>query len=169
MPRSLLSWVIWTLEASGCLSRTSLFSTTWPGTSRVAPFPTWVQPQRVGCTSEPVGRWRDQTEIPWQGVDNRTPSSWSSRGHTPNWPGYQAELSRQPHGASWSAEQTQGTSEGPWGRFRWHPGTTYTAQPGVPALTCCPGMYTHSYSWTLPTLPPAQTTTTTSVLPFPTL
>lgn len=69
--------------------------------------------------------------------------SWPSGGHSPSQPGYQAELCRQLPGASQGAEQTRGTGEGSWGRFRWRSWTTYTAQPGAPALPCCPKMFTH--------------------------
>lgn len=168
MPRSLLSWVMWTLEASGCLSRTSLSSTTWPGTSRVAPFPTWVQPQRVGCTSEPVGRWRDQTGLPWQGVDTGPPLLGPAGGILPTGQvtrqSFLGSLMGHPGVLSRPSEQVRapgGGSDGTQGQPTQH-SLEYQHLLAVPGCT-------HSYSWTLPSLPPAQTTTTTSVLPFPTL
>lgn len=77
----------------------------------------------------------------------RTPHHGPAVG-TPSQPDQQAQLCRQPPGASWSAEHTQGTGEGPWGRSHGTheqptqhilqyqhllalPGYTHTAAPGL--------------------------------------
>ena len=137
MPRSLFSWVLWTLEDSGCLGRTTLcrISAPWPGSSSVTPAlsPTGPPgPNPRGWASSP-------SLLPGRG----TRQGFPRRGQTPSVPGYKAELSQQPPGTSQGVSRPREQVRAPpWGMFRWHPWTARTAWPRGPAFTCCPRTHT---------------------------